>query len=179
MIYRKRPVGYTLMEILVVMAILVLVAGIVYTATAQVREKGRQAVCISQLHQIGLALKLYQADYNGRPPEGKMEYWQLGLPPHSNMWLAPYIKNQQVWFCPNDTRPKKDNPSYVFHWWDPGPTPMGIFRDHTALCGTRLPLLDCRWHGMQQGTDTFLLILRWDGTVKGQHIQVPMTPCLD
>lgn len=178
MVYRKRQTGYTLMEVLVVIVILVLVAGIVYTATAQVREKGRQAVCSSQLHQIGLALKLYQSDYNGRPPEGKNEYWQLGLPPPSNMWLAPYIKNRQVWFCPNDARQDRSASSYRWYWWE-GVGPLGQFRDRPALCGARLPLLDCPWHGMEQGTDTFLLILRWDGTVKGQYIQVPMTPCLD
>jgi prepilin-type N-terminal cleavage/methylation domain-containing protein len=55
--------GWTLIELLVVIAIIVVLAGITYAVVAYAREKSSQARCISNLRQIGVALKLYTEDY--------------------------------------------------------------------------------------------------------------------
>jgi len=55
--------GWTLIELLVVMAIILVLAGIIYAFVAYAIEKSHQAQCISNLRQIGVALKLYMDDY--------------------------------------------------------------------------------------------------------------------
>jgi prepilin-type N-terminal cleavage/methylation domain-containing protein len=55
--------GWTLTELLVVIAIIVVLAGITYAVVVYALEKSSQARCISNLRQIGAALKLYMEDY--------------------------------------------------------------------------------------------------------------------
>ena len=55
--------GWTLIELLVVIAIIIVLAGITYAVIGYARERASQARCISNLRQIGVALKLYMEDY--------------------------------------------------------------------------------------------------------------------
>ncbi len=56
--------AFTLIELLVVIAIISILAAILFPVFAQAREKGRQAACISNQHQIALALTMYRSDYD-------------------------------------------------------------------------------------------------------------------
>lgn len=55
--------GWTLVELLVVVAIILVLAGIIYAIGAYAVERSRQANCISNLRQIGMALRLYMDDH--------------------------------------------------------------------------------------------------------------------
>jgi prepilin-type N-terminal cleavage/methylation domain-containing protein len=55
--------AFTLIELLVVVAIIALLIGILLPALGLAREKGRQAVCLSNAKQIVLAALLYGQDY--------------------------------------------------------------------------------------------------------------------
>jgi len=55
--------GWTLIELLVVIAIIIVLAGITYAVVMYALEKSSQARCISNLRQIGVALKLYMEDH--------------------------------------------------------------------------------------------------------------------
>jgi prepilin-type processing-associated H-X9-DG protein len=52
--------------LLVVIAIIGILAGMVFPVFAKAREKGRQAVCMSNLKQISLAMLMYMDDHAGR-----------------------------------------------------------------------------------------------------------------
>src|SRR5436309_2836550 len=68
---RKSAQGFTLIELLVVIAIIVILAAILFPVFAQAREKARQASCISNNKQVGLAILQYVQDFDESFPSGR------------------------------------------------------------------------------------------------------------
>src|SRR5579863_4626050 len=60
--------GFSLIELLVVIAILAILAAILFPVFARAREQTRRTACMANMHQIGVALKLYATDNNGKYP---------------------------------------------------------------------------------------------------------------
>ena len=60
--------GFTLIELLTVITIIAILATLLMTTLSSAKRKAREAVCTSNLHQIGIALHLYLEDYRERPP---------------------------------------------------------------------------------------------------------------
>ena len=54
--------GFTLIELLVVIAIIAILAALLLPALSKAKEAAKSAQCISNLHQISLATKLYADD---------------------------------------------------------------------------------------------------------------------
>jgi len=64
-----RRQGFTLVEMLVVIAIISLLAAILFPVLSRVRERAKQTSCMSNMRQLGMALTLYLNDKNeGFPP---------------------------------------------------------------------------------------------------------------
>jgi prepilin-type N-terminal cleavage/methylation domain-containing protein len=108
---RRERRAFTLIELLAVIAIIAAIAAIAFPVLARVRENGRRATCISNLHQIGLALKMYRDDWDGHEARYgvRLSHSDLGLPYHEE-GLVPYIKDQGIMYCPSDTRDRRI-------WW--------------------------------------------------------------
>lgn len=61
--------GFTLIELLVVISVIALLMAILMPALNIAREQGRRAACMSNLRQVGVALTMYQHDYEQLPPK--------------------------------------------------------------------------------------------------------------
>jgi prepilin-type N-terminal cleavage/methylation domain-containing protein len=95
--------AFTLVEILLVIAILAVLSGIAFAAFGPARETGRQRSCASNLRQIGIAIGLYIADYDGLDPTVgvRMDPSQLGLPVNGATFFRTYLKDRSTAFCPS------------------------------------------------------------------------------
>ena len=99
--------GFTLMEALLVLAILAILAAILFPVFATTGCPSRQTSCISQMKQISLAAQQYAQDYDGRLPDSSLQS-VTKLP----AWVAqtdPYIKNQQAYYCPSDSAKQRSD----------------------------------------------------------------------
>ncbi|MBC7806219.1 MAG: DUF1559 domain-containing protein [Akkermansiaceae bacterium] len=95
----RQRYAFTLIELLVVIAIIAILAAILFPVFAQAREKARQASCMSNMKQIGLAVIQYTQDYDETFPQGLHNGWWQ----ESWLWsTAPYLKSLDVLRCPND-----------------------------------------------------------------------------
>src|SRR5438093_10145432 len=96
----KRNRGFTLIELLVVIAIIAILAAILFPVFAQAREKARQAACLSNAKQIGLACRMYAQDYDEVNVPERL-FGPGGQVVSFRVNLFPYVKNKQVFVCPS------------------------------------------------------------------------------
>jgi prepilin-type N-terminal cleavage/methylation domain-containing protein/prepilin-type processing-associated H-X9-DG protein len=113
--------AFTLVELLVVTAILSLLAGILFPVFAQAREKARQTTCLSNMKQLGLAANLYLLDWEGGFPQTHTtaEPWvrQSRRDRLIADWfqlLYPYSHSTGINVCPSDPNVTARRPnSYI------------------------------------------------------------------
>lgn len=83
--------AFTLIELLTVIAIIGILAGIILPAVQKAREKGRQAHCKNNLHEFSLAVEMYRNDHDRRMPP-----WLSALHPQ-------YMSRQESYLCMSDS----------------------------------------------------------------------------
>lgn len=116
---RHRPhgarYGFTLMELLTVIAIIALLTAILFPVFAQVRNQGRKSACQSNLKQIVQAVKMYRDDWRVYPDS--LHGILYGAVSPSNVFatrLYPsYVKDQGVFTCPNHPQQLKTDDTLI------------------------------------------------------------------
>lgn len=163
--------GFTLIETLIVMAIISVLAAIIFTVLGPVRESARQRSCASNLHQIGLAVAMYVADYDGQEPikGASLTFPQVGLPltdKNFHHFLTNYLKRKP------DAHSNNTHPLACPSWNREIPYPLGYLFilatgdyedvDVNKILSERgpdFPLVECDNHNVTQNWDE---LPRWE-----------------
>ncbi len=113
---RAGDAGFTLLELLVVIAVIALLASLLLPALGRAKRSAHATACISNLHQIGLALQLYVEDNEHRLPYCAMIPSANTNLKSISITLAPYLGPKQVFKCPADhTLFEKEQTSYEWN----------------------------------------------------------------
>lgn len=97
---RARVKAFSLVELLVVVAIIAILMGIMLPALNKAKEMAKSMVCLSNLKQLGLAANNYVLDYNGwlltldNYSSASCHCWKLYLKPYLN---SSWADNQRKW----------------------------------------------------------------------------------
>jgi prepilin-type N-terminal cleavage/methylation domain-containing protein len=105
----KIGAAFTLVELLVVMAVIGVLTALLFPVVGAVKAKARRATCLSNLRQINLGIRIYCDDSNDTSPGGRFPaagYKELmktcvGLNRHSS-------SQDRLFACPADR----------FHWYE-------------------------------------------------------------
>lgn len=136
--YRQnRSASFTIIELLVAIFITSLLASIIYPILFKFRERARQYACASNIRQLDLAMAQYCQDNDDKLPGAY--YGGYGAGDKRGGWIAysaypanvgvahfdvglgtiyPYVKNLEVYICPDDPDGKFDHNSYAVNSCD-------------------------------------------------------------
>jgi prepilin-type processing-associated H-X9-DG protein/prepilin-type N-terminal cleavage/methylation domain-containing protein len=86
--------GFALTELLIVVAVIVLLAAMMFPVFAQAREAARRTRCLTNLRQLGLAHRMYVHDHDDTLPA-----WDMPAAWGSLLWtefLRPYYRDSRL-----------------------------------------------------------------------------------
>jgi prepilin-type N-terminal cleavage/methylation domain-containing protein/prepilin-type processing-associated H-X9-DG protein len=115
-----RSAGFTLIELLVVLAIIGILAGLLLPTLGRAKATAKGIACLSNLHQIGIALQLYVQDNRNKLPFMRdRPVATNGVPldlPGPDLVLATYLGNLNVLRCTADTRQIFERSGSSYAW---------------------------------------------------------------
>jgi prepilin-type N-terminal cleavage/methylation domain-containing protein len=111
--------AFTLIELLVVIAIIAILAALLLPALAKAKEKARRTQCLSDIHQIEIALNVYASQYNDKLPvllNNGNTVWDLPDSAAQPMLRSGLTK--KAFYCPG-TEPRFTD---LQNWAGPNPS---------------------------------------------------------
>ena len=134
--------GFTQIELLVVVGILVVLLAILLPVFGKVRRSARSVNCLSNLHQIAMAFEQYATNNGGRLPD------PLAADVSWEETLLPYVQTPEVYRCPADNE-LAETLGTSYDWRDTGDpattlagASIAIAKSNTVLVFDALP----NWH---------------------------------
>jgi prepilin-type N-terminal cleavage/methylation domain-containing protein/prepilin-type processing-associated H-X9-DG protein len=122
---KNNLIQFTLVELLIVIAIIAILSSMLLPALRQAKESAQKIICISNLNNMGKALGLYTINYNGYSPPiyvntsnfpGENEWYKnsefttyLGLGSNKPWWAPGFggykPPSERIIICPSDVSP--------------------------------------------------------------------------
>jgi prepilin-type processing-associated H-X9-DG protein len=142
--------GFTLTELLTIIAVIAILAALLFPALWRVKAQGQSTACKSHLSQIGKAMTMYVSDYNIYPSAHDQDAANADTSKGIMAWaqqLSPY--------CPvNWTNLSWHCPSYLAEGglveWVPPPPGGGTFKLSTSYSYNAVGMV-ARWKSLGLG----------------------------
>jgi prepilin-type processing-associated H-X9-DG protein/prepilin-type N-terminal cleavage/methylation domain-containing protein len=145
--------GFTLVELLMVVAIVVILFALLFTGVSNAKAKARQIQCVNNVRQLGQALQLFVAEFHTYPLHINGGYWKGKDTEHFTSWNA-VLENQLsknfprkdwadpkgVWDCPAAEKPSdwRTNLGYTEYGYNAGGLSSNSATNLLGLGGHRL-----------------------------------------
>ena len=94
-----RREGFTLTELLVVLAVVALLSCILVSASAGGKDQSKVAQCAGNLKQFTLAMQIYGGENNDKLPTSNYSFWAWDLGWNSGTTITQWISFRQL-YCP-------------------------------------------------------------------------------
>ncbi len=126
--YRVLIRAFTIIEMLVVIAIVAVLAAILVPLVSRARDRARLTQCLTNMRHISAALMTYTADHNETYPLARMRAAD-GCDPRMEHWtwkraVQAYVKSNETFQCPS-----------VKNLWAACPDTPGAFGDESNIRG--------------------------------------------
>ncbi len=178
---RRRRRGFTIVELLVVLAVIGLLSALLLPALARSKSTSRLATCLNNIKQLQLAWLSYAHDNDDRLPTNRVERREFDLVAPSGSWVVGNAKldpddtglrvgqlwphaggNAGIYRCPSDNSTVQDRPgmprnrSYSANFWLNSEVKTGTAADQ--INGDELNLLRLSQVSAQGASRVFVFI---------------------
>ena len=147
---RKTETGFTLIELLVVIAIIAIIAALLLPILSSAKAKAQRTVCINNLRQINLGVRMYSDDSNDASPSPGGTNFRTAFTGYTGYkeLMKHYVglngsssRQDRLFACPADV----SNPNCLFT--NPPPSPQcgllkGACMIHPNLIIQATPLME-------------------------------------
>lgn len=102
--FRAKAYAFTLIELLIVIAIIAILAAILFPVFESARDKARQSTCASNEKQLALAILQYTQDNDETYPGWRTENSTFSGNAECYAWtwvISPYVKANAAYTCPS------------------------------------------------------------------------------
>ena len=121
--------GFTLLELLVGLAILGLLIGLVAPAALRQLGSAKEKIAHQSIERLVTVLEMYKLDVGNFPSTDQGLQALINKPPGVNRWSGPYLKGDKVpedpWGRPFVYRSPSQRPGHEFDLYSMGPAGEG------------------------------------------------------
>src|SRR4051794_15411961 len=94
---RRSATGFTLVELLVVVALIIILAALLFPVFSQARESSRKARCLTNLKQISTAVLMYAGDCDDTLPYDVTRWDPVPATDPCSPWNPTHRLEAKLW----------------------------------------------------------------------------------